>query len=93
MPDEPVMLDRGLLAAWRDHPGHIAETRSIVAEWHAAVVATPAEATPTGPWLAYRLAHVLGELDAFTAAVEQVARWRTDAVVEQLEQQFPEDQA
>lgn len=90
MTDQPVMLDRALLAAWRDHPGHVAETRSVVAGWHAMVVSTPAEATPTGPWLAARLAHVLAELDAFTAAIEQVGKWQTDNVVDEMERQFPE---
>jgi hypothetical protein len=91
MSDEPVIVDRALLAAWRDHPGHIAETRAVVADWHAAVVSTPAEATPTGPWLAHRLALVLDELDRFTGAVEQVARWQQEQIIDAMEQQFPEE--
>lgn len=80
-----------MFSAWRDHPGHIAETRAVVADWHKAIVATPFEAAPTGPWLAARLAHVLGELDAFTAAVDQVARWQTDQAIEGMEQSFDEE--
>lgn len=88
MSGEQVKLDRQLLAAWQDHPGHIGETRSVVEEWFRQVSSTPREATPTGPWLASRLSAILGELLQFECDIAQVVRWHEEAAVAQLEEQF-----
>lgn len=90
--DDAVVLDVELLAAWRDHPRNIGETRAVVADWLERVAAGVGH-VPTAPWLAQRLAVVVAELDAFTANIAAVELWRDAQTLAGLEDQFPPEAA